>query len=103
LFIGSHKIMCLSRALPILSSDVQGHNFNNHHSYLIPVWLSMLCTKDALKSVFYTLCRRVCKVYVQCFIHAVIKCLRSTVHVLIINRSIISVHSFLRRTVAHAF
>jgi hypothetical protein len=32
-FIGSDKIICSSKALPILFSDVQGHYFEDHHSY----------------------------------------------------------------------
>jgi len=34
-FIGSYKIICTSGALPILFSDVQGHYFKDHHSYLL--------------------------------------------------------------------
>jgi len=36
-----------------LFSDVQGHYFKDHHSYLLPVWLLMLYTKDTLKSIVH--------------------------------------------------
>jgi hypothetical protein len=52
-FIGSDKIICTNRALPILCTDVQGHCFKDHHSYLFLVWLFVLYTKDTLKSVVH--------------------------------------------------
>ena len=45
--------MCTSRALPILFSNVQGHYFKDHHSYLLSFWLLMLNIKDTLKSIIH--------------------------------------------------
>jgi hypothetical protein len=52
-FIGSDKIICTIRALPILFSDVHSHYFKDHYSYLLSVWLLMLYTKDTLNSIIH--------------------------------------------------
>jgi hypothetical protein len=65
-FIGGDKIICSSWALPVLCTDVEGNYFEGHHSYLLPVWLLMLYTKDILRSILQFvggyLARSICSV-----------------------------------------
>jgi len=65
LFSGSDKVIYSSWALPIWCSDVQGNYFEDHQSYLLPVWLLMLYTKDTLRSILHSILGTL-QVFVTC-------------------------------------
>jgi hypothetical protein len=97
-FIGSDRIISSSRVLPILYSDVQGHYFKLP-SFLVTSCAVTCATYQANSQESFLTCipeslQSACSVYDTCSkLGTFRKWLGSTVCVLVINGSIISIHS----------